>query len=111
VAATACRPAYMIRYWAEILDAGMPMPAASAWVPMPSYAITVRDGALTLKGSHRMGDGRIFQKIYAPLSLMKAFRMNLISAGSISLTAQCTVPLMESLSITCVRVHSLETQY
>jgi hypothetical protein len=25
-------------------------------------AITVRDGAVTLKGSHRMGDGRIFSK-------------------------------------------------
>jgi len=33
----------------------------------------------------RMGDGRVFLKIYESLSLMKAFRMNLISAGSISL--------------------------
>jgi hypothetical protein len=38
---------------------------------------TGRDGAVTLKSSHRMGDGQIFLKIYAPLSLMKAFRMNL----------------------------------
>jgi hypothetical protein len=36
-----------------------------------------------LKSSHRMGDGQIFLKISAPLSLIKAFRMNLISAGSI----------------------------
>ncbi len=33
----------------------------------------------------RMGDGRVFLKIYESLSLMKAFRMNLISAGSITL--------------------------
>jgi hypothetical protein len=32
-----------------------------------------------------MGNGRIFIKISAPLSLMQAFRMNLISAGSTSL--------------------------
>jgi hypothetical protein len=34
-----------------------------------------------------MGDGLIFQKIYAPLSLINAYmyKMNLISAGSISL--------------------------
>jgi hypothetical protein len=32
-----------------------------------------------------MGDGLIFLKTPAPLSLIKTFRMNLISAGSISL--------------------------
>jgi hypothetical protein len=45
----------------------------------------VRDGDVTLKGSHRIGDGPIFLKISAPLSLSKALRMNLISAGSISM--------------------------
>ncbi len=38
------------------------------------------------KGSHRIGNGRIFlKKTSAPLSSIKAFQMNLISAGSISL--------------------------
>jgi hypothetical protein len=32
-----------------------------------------------------MGDGRIFQKISGPHSLMTTYRMNLISAGSIPL--------------------------
>jgi len=40
---------------------------------------------VTLKRSHRMGEGRICLKISAPLSLSEAFQMNLISAGSISL--------------------------
>jgi hypothetical protein len=47
--------------------------------------ITVRDGAVTLKGSHKMGDGRIFLKTSAPLSLMTTYRMCLILARSISL--------------------------
>jgi hypothetical protein len=37
------------------------------------------------KGSHRMGDGPIFLKTSAPLSLMKTYRMNLPPARSISL--------------------------
>jgi hypothetical protein len=32
-----------------------------------------------------MGVGRIFLKTFEPLSLMKTYRMSLISAGSISL--------------------------
>jgi hypothetical protein len=28
----------MLRYRTEIQDAGVPMPVASAWMPMPSYA-------------------------------------------------------------------------
>ena len=32
-----------------------------------------------------MGDRRIFLKIYAPLSFINTYQMNLISAGSISL--------------------------
>jgi hypothetical protein len=39
----------------------------------------------TLKGSQRMGVRRIFLKPSAPLSLIKTYRMSLISAGSISL--------------------------
>ncbi len=41
--------------------------------------------AVTLKCSHRMGNGRIFLKFYTPLSLIKTFRMKLILAGFISL--------------------------
>ncbi len=48
----------------------------------------VRDGVVSLKGFHRTGDGRIFLKTSAPLSLIKTFRINTISAGSISL--DCT---------------------
>ncbi len=37
-----------------------------------------------------MGDGQIFLKLYAPLSLMKAsFRIKLDSAGFISLDSTC----------------------
>jgi hypothetical protein len=39
----------------------------------------------TLKGSQRMGGGRIFLKTFRPLSLIKTYRMSIISAGSISL--------------------------
>jgi hypothetical protein len=45
----------------------------------------MRDGAVTLKGSHRMGDGPIFLKTSASHSLMKSFQMNLLSARSIAL--------------------------
>jgi hypothetical protein len=44
--------------------------------------ITVGDGAVTLKGRHRMGDGRIFLKTFAPLSLINTYRMCLISLES-----------------------------
>ncbi len=42
-----------------------------------------RDGAVNLKGSHKMGDGWIFLKTSAPLSLVNTDRMSMISAGSI----------------------------
>ncbi len=46
----------------------------------------IRKRSHTLKGSQRMGGGRIFiKKTAVPLSLMTTFRMSLISAGSISL--------------------------
>jgi hypothetical protein len=41
--------------------------------------------ALTSKGSHSMGDRRIFLTISVPHSLMATYRINLISAGSTSL--------------------------
>jgi hypothetical protein len=44
----------------------------------------VRDGVESLKGSHRIGEGRIFLKT-APASLIKTYRMNLFSVRSISL--------------------------
>jgi hypothetical protein len=43
------------------------------------------------KGLSKDGDGRIFLKISSPLSLIKAFRMNLISVGSILLDSTCNV--------------------
>ncbi len=30
---------FLVRYWIESIDAGMPMPALVSWMPMPSYAI------------------------------------------------------------------------
>jgi hypothetical protein len=39
------------------------------------------DGAVILKGSHRMGVEHIFLNTSAPLSLMTTYRMSLISAG------------------------------
>jgi hypothetical protein len=45
----------------------------------------VLGGAESLKGSQRLGDGRISLKTSAHLSLVKVFRMYLISAGSNSL--------------------------
>jgi hypothetical protein len=47
--------------------------------------ITEQDGAVSLKGSHMKGEGRIFVNISAPLSLKMTYRMSLISVGSISL--------------------------
>jgi hypothetical protein len=49
------------------------------WQLVPT---AVLDGAVTLKGSL---NGRFFLKICMPHSLMTTYRMNLISAGSISL--------------------------
>jgi hypothetical protein len=55
------------------------------WHFVSELPTAVRRGAKSLKGSHRMGNGQIFLKTSAPLSLTKAFRMNLISAGYILL--------------------------
>jgi hypothetical protein len=57
----------------------------------------VQVGAETLKDSHRMGDGRIFLKTSAPLSLIRAFQMRLILAGSISLDSTFKWALASSL--------------
>jgi hypothetical protein len=55
------------------------------WKFVSKLPTAAQDGAITLKGSHRMRTGGFFYKNSAPLSLAKAFRMNLILAGSISL--------------------------
>ncbi len=44
-----------------------------------------KDALWTLKGCHRMGDGPIFLNTSAPHSLMTTYRINLLSARSISL--------------------------
>jgi hypothetical protein len=50
--------------------------------------ITVLDGAVILKGSLTgWGTGGVLQKTSAPLSLMTAYRMSLISSGTISLNS------------------------
>ncbi len=51
-------------------------------------ATAVRDVGESLKGSHRMGDKRIFLIIFAPHSLMTTFRMKLLSAMQIHLASQ-----------------------
>jgi hypothetical protein len=58
------------------------------WKLNAQLPVTVRDGAVTLKG---MGTGGFFLKPSAPLSLMTTYRMSLISAGAILLDS--TVPL------------------
>jgi hypothetical protein len=55
------------------------------WQLGAQLPITVQYGTVALKGSHKMGDGPIFLKTSAPLSLMTTYRMSLILAGSISL--------------------------
>jgi hypothetical protein len=60
------------------------------WQFVPKLPTAVQVGAETLKDSHRMGDGRIFQKTSALLSLIRAFQMRLILAGSISLDTDST---------------------
>ncbi len=63
--------------------------------------------------SHRMGDRRIFLKTSAPLSFIKAFRMNIISAGSISLDStfkkiedQFKIPFMKAKKymLVCLKI-------
>jgi hypothetical protein len=50
----------------------------------------------SVKSSHKMGDGRIFLKISAPLSLINTNQMNLISAGSISLDSTFKMYTLET---------------
>jgi hypothetical protein len=63
-----------------------------SWQLGAQLAITVWNGAVTVKGSYRMGDGRIFIKTSTPLSSINTYGMSLISVGSISLdgTFKCT---------------------
>jgi hypothetical protein len=46
--------------------------ALRALLPYCKWAITVRDGALALKGSHSMGGGRIFLKTRRDVSFKGA---------------------------------------
>ncbi len=62
------------------------------WPLCAQLPITVWDGPESLQGSHRMGDGLIF------LSLMKTYRMSLISARSISLDSTFNVDYAWKLS-------------
>jgi len=55
----------------------------------------VQGGVKSLKGSLRMWERRIFLKTSPPLSLIKAFRMNLISADP----SRWTVPLIYLLKL------------
>ncbi len=61
------------------------------WQFVSEFSTAVRGGAESWKGSHKKGDGWIFLKTSSPLSLIKAFRMNLISAGFMSLDSACIV--------------------
>ncbi len=65
----------------------IPDPMAS-WIPCLRWELgqQLYEMARNLERlSHRMGDGRIFPITSGPLSLINAYRKNLISAGSISL--------------------------
>jgi hypothetical protein len=46
------------------------IPALAIYSELPR---AIRGGVESLKGAHRMGDGQIFLKTSAPLSLIKAF--------------------------------------
>jgi hypothetical protein len=59
-----------------------------------------------LKGSHRMGDGRIFLKNSALFSLTTTYGMSLISAGPDP--SRWTVPLMVSVEIMIYRKKTRE---
>ncbi len=59
----------------------------------------------SLKGSHKMGDGRIFLKTSALLSLIKTFLMNLISAGPISVDS--TFKNIVEMHGLCVCYHNM----
>jgi hypothetical protein len=48
------------------------------WQFVSKKPTAVRDGPVTLKGSHSMSDGRIFIKILAPHSLMTIYRISLV---------------------------------
>jgi hypothetical protein len=52
---------------------------------LPNLPTAVRGSAESQKGLSQEGGGRIFLKTFLPLSLIKTFQMNLVSAGSILL--------------------------
>ncbi len=79
--------------------------------------ITVRGGAVTLKGSHRLGGGRNSQKISAPLPLIKIFGMRPLEAISISVdsTFNHSIPInclfSGPFSFHCPRPEDLPCHY
>jgi hypothetical protein len=89
---------YNLRYWLQVPNlfiALLPAVVRSKkglwqsfvhhWELGSFLPTAVRNGAESLKGSHRMGDGPIFLKASSPHSSMTTYRMNLLSAKSISL--------------------------
>ncbi len=67
----------------------------------------IRKRTNTLKGSQKMGGGRIFLKPSSHLSLMKTCRMSLISARSISLDSTFNrVNELKTISRRCPYYHS-----
>ncbi len=63
------------------------------WQLGAKLTITIRDGAVTLEGSHLMQDGRIFSKNLRTSPFNVTYPMSLISAGSISLDSRLTSSL------------------
>jgi hypothetical protein len=63
------------------------------WQLVTQLPITVRDGALTLKGSLRMGDGQIFSKNLLA-SIFSDDLSNEPNFGQIHLSGHSAVPLI-----------------
>ncbi len=69
----------------------VPLLTKSQWIFMSALANriliakAVRGGAESLEGSHRMGDDRNELKISVPLTFIKTYKIDLLSARSISL--------------------------
>ncbi len=59
------------------------LPSYPNW--LHNWQLKSRRRSHALKGSHSMGDGRIFLKTGRDTSFNKIYRMSLISTGSISL--------------------------
>ncbi len=83
-----CQSLYDVKPKAQ-LERYAPYCATGNLVPLINCQLLYEmHGAVALKGSHRMGDGRFFLKTSAPapLSLMTTYWMSLISAISLDST-------------------------